>query len=121
MDSELVLVPLQNGTTIFSSIDDLDVSYWIQPGLQIANVQNHAASRLRVDVFPSTTDVLPDPFTIYYQAQSQCSRRNHIMDVLLTGQRMWKGTILVVKHGGRLPVTDMTRSDGPNVKCIVVA
>lgn len=120
-DSELVLVPLNSGAITFASIDDLDVSYWIQPGMQVVNVRNHAARRVRFDIMPGTNERLTSSFTVYFQSQLECSRRNHVIDEMLAGRSMWKGTVLVVKHGVGEDVVDMVRSDAPIVKHLVVA
>lgn len=121
LSAELVLVPLETGSTSFITIDDLDISYWIPPGLSVLNVRNHAASRIRFEAMPGTAAPLPTAFTIYFQPQCQCARRNRALETLLNSRALWKGTVLVVKHGLGETVVDMLRSDISIVSDLVVA
>ncbi|KAJ6512264.1 hypothetical protein C8R47DRAFT_1064861 [Mycena vitilis] len=127
-----VPVPLRLGLEVVSSPDDLDVTWWIPPGIRPdAAVVDLSSTRLKVTHWPFDCPTpLPNPFTICVALQmdpTDSTTGDDIDDIndLFASETLGcmvplRGNVLVVKHGvGGESVTNVVPADDTLIDSIV--
>lgn len=103
----IVDVPTYAGTRIWRSIDDLDVTCWVDargPFMTVWDIEN---TRHYINCCPTCNNQLGHGFTIYTDDQRWARQENHtVMSYSKTGAK-WKGNILVLRNHGDDDVEDI--------------
>lgn len=93
----LISVPVDVRDDQPSTIDDLDVEYWIRPSTAQDTTIDLTTIREYFSSFPVTGDDLPFPCTIFFEDQNNRQGTNRTMRQMGLSES-WKGNVIVVKN-----------------------